>query len=466
MFRFIDRERELEFLENNLSEQKNLVIIYGRRRVGKTELIKKFSQDKDLIYFLADKRGTLVNTERFATVASEHFGDIPPRVKNFDDVFKYIVSRTEQTVIVIDEFSYLVEKDSSIPSVFQLIWDEIVKHGIMLILLGSSISMMEKGVLSYKSPLYGRRTGQWKVTPLPFKEVTKFHEVSVDKAVEVYAVFGGIPMYLNYFSPEKDIFSNIEEKVFQKGSVLNEEVEFLLREDLSDYSSYLSILEAIAHGRTRLVEIADYSKIQAKDLPKYLNNLIKLEIVKKEHPITEKIKTKKTVYKISDNFFRFYFKFVHPYKSDLEIGKFDRVNSVLRNNFNSFLGDAFEDISREFILESYRKDILPFEISKIGKWWQRNEEVDIVTLDEKEKEVGFFECKWSALNEKEANKIIEKLKNKATLVNWCKDDREDHYGLIAKSIDGKENLKDKGYFVFDLKDFDKIIESFSFDATQ
>lgn len=326
--------------------------------------------------------------------------------------------------------------------------------------------MMEKGVLSYKSPLYGRRTGQWKVTPLPFKEVTKFHEVSVDKAVEVYAVFGGIPMYLNYFSPEKDIFSNIEEKVFQKGSVLNEEVEFLLREELNDYSSYLSILEAIAHGRTRIVEIADYSKIQAKDLPKYLNNLIKLEIVKKEHPITEKIKTKKTVYKISDNFFRFYFKFFHPYKSDLEIGKFDRVNSVLRNNFNSFLGDAFEDISREFILESYRKDILPFEISKIGKWWQRNEEVDIVTLDEKEKEVGFFECKWRALSENEANKIIEKLKNKAKLVNWYKDDREDHYGLIAKSIEGKENLKDKGYFVFDLKDFDKIIESFSFDATQ
>ncbi|MFP4559126.1 MAG: ATP-binding protein [Archaeoglobaceae archaeon] len=460
MSRFIDRERELEFLENNFSEQKSLVVIYGRRRVGKTELVKKFSEDKNLIYFLADKRGTLINAERFATVASKHFGDVPPRVENFDDVFKYISSRTgsDKAVVVIDEFSYLVEKDSSIPSVFQLIWDEIVREGMMLILLGSSISMMEKGVLSYKSPLYGRRTGQWKVTPLPFKEVTKFHKVNIEKAVEVYAVFGGIPMYLNYFNPEKDIFSNVEDRVFRKGSVLNEEVEFLLREELSEYSSYLSILEAIAHGRTRIVEIADYSKIQAKDLPKYLNNLIKLEVIKKEHPVTEKIKTKKTVYKISDNFFRFYFKFVHPYKSDLEIGKFDRVKSKLRDDFNSFLGETFEDISREFILETYKKGVLPFDISKIGKWWQRKVEVDIVTLGErdKEKEVGFFECKWSALSENEANRIIEKLKSKAKTVNWHKDNREDYYGIIAKRVKGKQNLKNKGYLVFDLKDFDEL----------
>lgn len=136
------------------------------------------------------------------------------------------------------------------------------------------------------------------------------------------------------------------------------------------------------------------------------------------------------------------------------------ITKIIRNNFNSFLGEVFEDISKEFIVEAYRKGVIPFNISKIGRWWQRSEEVDIVTLGEKEKEIGFFECKWGVLSEKEASKIMEKLKNKAEILNWYKDDRKEYYGLLAKNVEGKENLRDKGYFVFDLKDFDLIPTKF------
>ncbi|MEM2584636.1 MAG: ATP-binding protein, partial [Thermoproteota archaeon] len=208
MNRFINRKQELEFLEEKFSDKRQLIIIYGRRRVGKTELIKQFCKNKDHLYFLADRRGSLLNAERFANIAAEHFGDVPPKARSFDDVFTYIAKRLDERkiVIVIDEFSYLVEKDDSIPSVFQLIWDEILKDkNIMLILCGSLVSMMES-ILSYRSPLYGRRTGQWKLSPLRFNQAKKFFSnYSIEQKVEAYSILGGIPFYLNTFDDKKDI---------------------------------------------------------------------------------------------------------------------------------------------------------------------------------------------------------------------------------------------------------------------
>jgi len=333
MSRFIDREQELNFLEEKFKEGKQLIILYGRRRVGKTELIKKFCEDKEHIYFLADKRGTLLNAERFANIVAEHFNDVPPKVKNFDDVFTYIAKRLNERkfLIVIDEFSYLIEKDDSIPSVFQLIWDEILKDkNVMLILCGSLVSMMEN-LLSYKSPLYGRRTGQWKLLPLMFKDAQQFFpNYSREEKIITYSILGGIPFYLSMFDDRKDVFTNVKEKILSKGEILYEEVEFLLREELKDYSTYLSILEAIARGNSRISEIANFCKMQAKDLPKYLNVLMKLDIVEKVFPITEKRTTKKTIYKIKDNFFDFYFRFVYPFKSDLEVGNIEKVMEIIK----------------------------------------------------------------------------------------------------------------------------------------
>ncbi|MBU4139326.1 MAG: ATP-binding protein, partial [Euryarchaeota archaeon] len=308
MFLFINRNKELDMLEQKFKlPEPQFIVIYGRRRTGKTELIKQFCKDKEYIYFLADKRGTVLNVGRFASIATDHFNDAALKIEDFYLLFDYINRRLDnekKTVIIIDEFSYLVEKDDSIASVFQGIWDEVLaKKNVFLILCGSSISMMELGVLSYKSPLYGRRTGQWKLSPFSFKEMKEFFpDFSLAERVEIYSVLGGIPFYLKRFR-KKNIFVNIEENILTKGEPLYEEVEFLLREELREYSSYYSILEAIAAGSTRIIEIADHSRIKAGDLPKYMDTLIKLDIVEKVHPVTEKEKTKKTIYKIKDNFF-------------------------------------------------------------------------------------------------------------------------------------------------------------------
>lgn len=444
MFRFVDRTEELAFMEEKFKEIPQLIILYGRRRVGKTELIKEFCRNKNFIYFLADRRGTLINAERFASIAANHFDDIPPAVKNFDDVFRYIVKRLEKkTIVAIDEFSYLVEKDDAVPSVFQLIYDEIIKNeDIMLILAGSSISMMEKGVLSYKSPLYGRRTGQWKIKPFMLKELRAFHHLPMETAIHAYAVFGGVPQYLSEFDAEKDIFENISEKIFKKGSVLYEEVDFLLREELRDYSTYLSILEAIALGNTRVVEIANHARINAKDVPKYINILIKLDLIKREHPITEKERTKKTIYEIKDNFFRFWFRFAYPNKSGLELGNSDKVLSMAKHDFNSFVGRTFEDVAKEFLIELNSRGSLPINFTRIGKWWQKEEEIDIIALNERTKEILFGECKWQ--NKKINLSELKRLKDKAMRVKWNGGARKEYYTLFSKSGFGDELLELEG----------------------
>lgn len=456
MFRFIDRGHELRFLEERFKEKgKQLLIIYGRRRVGKTELVKQFLRGKEFIYFLADKRGTRLNAERFAGIAAEHFKDIAPRVENFDDVFKYILKRREGGVVVIDEFSYLVERDDAVPSVFQLIWDEVVgEKKLVLILVGSLVSMMEKGALSSKSPLYGRRTGQWRVKTLSFEEARKFHHLPIEESVLVYSVTGGVPMYLRAFEEEKNVFSNIRDKIVIKGSPLYEETEFLLREELRDYSSYLSILEALGAGNTRVTEIANYSKMQAKDLPKYLNTLIRLDLIKKELPVTAKRKSRKTMYRLTDNFFRFWFKFVHPNKSDIEIGNHARVMEIVERDFNTFVGAAFEEMAVGFLWELQRKKALPLSFSKLGRWWDKGEEIDIVALNDATKEIAFFEVKWSALSKGDADRILRELKRKAGLVRWHNRTRSEEYGVIAKEIEDKEALKSEGYHVYDLADFE------------
>ncbi|MHA1469725.1 MAG: AAA family ATPase [Candidatus Asgardarchaeia archaeon] len=298
---FINREKELEFLERKYnSNKKEVIIIYGRRRVGKTELIKEFIKGKDAIYFLADRRGTYLNSKRFMELVSEFFDYPYLEPKNFDDVFRIIAKLAKKRlVVVIDEFSYLLEQDNAIASVFQYIIDEILTEKIMLILCGSLISTMES-TFSYRNPLYGRRTGQWKVTPLSYFDFSKsLPSWPIEEKIKLYAVTGGVPFYFMQMDENKTVFENILEKILSKGSILYEEIEFLLREELRDPSTYMSILEAIAFGNTRLSDIANYTKIKINDLPKYLNVLMKMDIIKREQPVTEKIrKTKKSIYLI------------------------------------------------------------------------------------------------------------------------------------------------------------------------
>lgn len=460
---FINRASELKFLNKKYSEKGfQFLVIYGRRRTGKTELIKQFSENKNGIYYIADKRGTLLNAKLFAREAALFFNDVEPLVENFDGVFDYIAKRAgnKRIIITIDEFSYLVEKDDSVPSVFQKISDNILKNTNMtLILCGSSIGMMERGVLNYKSPLYGRRTGEWKLNPMKYKDALGFFpKYSFEDKVKAVLVLGGIPAYLRVFDDSLGIFGNIENKVLAKGEFLYDEVNRILQEELRDPATYLRILDSMSRGASKTVDIANKSYLDAKDIPKYLNVLQKLEYVRKIHPITEKKpKSKKTTYKISDNFFRFWFNFVSAYKNDLELGKTNLVIERIKKDFDSFLGILFENFCEQLLPELD----LPIKLEKIGTWWghcrekeKRKElDIDLVGVNEKTKEILFIECKWSELKEKEAREILEKLKDKARFVNW--NSKKEYFGLIGKKIKEKEKLKKDGLVVFDLADLEK-----------
>ena len=229
----INRDAELDWLTSHLSrKERQLLVIYGRRRVGKTTLVTTALERMNIasVYYLCDERGSAHNARRFAAQCADAFSDITPDVEDFVEAFQYLTTRVDEPfVVVLDEFSYLVDGDDTIPSVFQTIVDDVLAEtNISLVLLGSSISMMEEGVLSYESPLYGRRTGQWELAPLSFRDVCAFFpNDELETQIQLYSVLGGVPAYLEQFNTDRNLLENIEQAILSKGEFLYEEPEFL-----------------------------------------------------------------------------------------------------------------------------------------------------------------------------------------------------------------------------------------------
>jgi len=455
---FINRKAELNFLDERFKRKGfELIILYGRRRVGKTELIKEFIKGKQHLYFLSDKRGTESNFSRFKKKIAEFLDEPSIESNEPEQIFAYLAGKIkERMIVIIDEFSYLVEKDSAIPSIFQLIVDEQLKNSnIMIILCGSSISMMEEGTLSQKSPLYGRKTGHYKIAPLSFNNSGKFFpENSLIKNLEFWSILDGIPFYLEKFSDKLTTLENVKAELLRREGTLFEEVEFILKEELREPDVYKAILEAIGEGKTKTSDIANKSGIKVQDIDKYLKVLIRLGIIKKDMPITEKAKSKKTIYTFKDNLFHFWFSFCEPYRSELGIGELKNVIKKLDHDFNSFIGKKFESLCRTQI-SLFEDD----GFTKVGYWWSRKgDEIDIVALNDDKKEILFAECKWS--DKKVDMDLFNSLKEKSRLVDWNADRRIEKFALFSKSgftsrmIEAakKENIR-----LFDLKEIEKLL---------
>ncbi len=465
--KFIDRKEELKFLEKRYNKKDfEFFVIYGRRRIGKTELIKQFIINKNYIYLVCDKGGLKRNIVRFKTKIAEYFNEPVIETNDLEEIFSYISNKTkkQRLIIVFDEFSYLVEKDDSVPSQFQIAIDNQLKDtNLFLILCGSSISMMEKGVLSHKSALYGRKTAHIKLGEMPFYSFYDFFPSnSIKKNIEYYSTLGAVPFYMENFSDKKSTFENIKTEILDKTGHLYEEIDFLLKEELREPDVYKNILTAISSGCSKVVEIANSSGIKTHDIDKYLKVLIRLGIIKREIPVT-KIKSKKSIYYIDDNFFSFSFVFSEPFKSDLEIGKIDNIKNKFKKDFNTFLGKKFEKLVREKIIPQTNI----FQIQKIGRWWgyyrdsetkKRKEiEIDIVGINKESNEILFGECKWK--ENVDGSKLLKKLKEKSIYVEWPsrKKDRKENFVIIAKSFKNKSNIKNVHYY--DLKTIEKIVMS-------
>lgn len=435
--KFIDRERELDALERFWGEKEaQLIVIYGKRRIGKTELIKQFIKAKPHIYFLAQKINEYENLKLLGEAVGEFLDDEILKRKGFENwkwVFEYLRKYIKKrTVLVIDEFPYLAEANKGISSIFQSGWDEYLKNNpIFLILCGSSIAMMEEEVLSYKAPLYGRRTGQIFLKPFSFYLASRFYPgLSFEHRFELYSIAGGNPCYLKRFDPRLSLDMNMKEYILQPETFLYNEVEFILREELREPRNYFAILKAVALGKNRISEIVNETGLAKGILHKYLFILEDLHIIQKEVPVTEKnpLKSRKGIYKLQDHFFRFWFKYILPNKGNIEEGKVDFVLKKIRGDFNLLLSENYEQVAKE-IVKNFEDKFFP--ISKIGRWWDKNEEIDIVALNEEENKVLWGEVKWS--NKPVGVDIYYDLKRKTQKVEWRKENRNEYFCLFSKS---------------------------------
>jgi len=404
---FFGREDELKKLnEMYTSGRYECAVIYGRRRVGKTTLIKEFIKDKKAIYFLAREADGGVNLAGFsndvyAVTAKELKGNA--FFADWEKAFDYIyqISKSERLVLVIDEFPYLAGGFNPISSILQAHIDNAWKNSkLFLILCGSSMSLMEKQVLAYKSPLYGRRTAQFKVLPFSFFGSLPFLEdFNKEEKALLYGVTGGIPDYLIKINPAKSVRDNIIDLFFTPSGHLYEEPSNLLKQELREPSTYNGIIEAIADGASRLSEIAGKCGLESNKCAKYLKSLISLGIVKKELPVTENT-SKRSIYLLDDMMFRFWYRFVFSNMSAIVLGLGTAIfEEEVKQNLSAYMGLIFEDICRQYIIEEAKRNTVPFLPGKIGRWWgnnpkeKRQEEIDILTF--RKDNALFGECKWT-----------------------------------------------------------------------
>lgn len=457
---FVNREKELEFLEERYaSGQPELLVVYGRRRIGKTALLLHFVRNKPHVYFLITEKPVSDSVRELKELFADYLKDELFRIadiRDFETLLREFFMRkgSERIVLIIDEFPVLIEGYRPVVSIFQRLWDTFLskRSDVFLVLCGSSIGMMETDVLGYRSPLYGRRTGQWMLREMDFFSASGFFpNYTTEDLVKVYSVVGGVPSYLVSFNDRKTFEKNLVENIFSRGGYLYEEAEILLRQELRRPANYFAILRAVAAGKESFGEIVNETELDKSLVSKYLSVLQGLHILERELPMLSSVKAKtrmkKGRYVIVDNYFRFWFRFVYPYRRILESGELDTFMSKFNKEFNSYLGEGFEDICRKHVLRRLVRD----SFLEAGRWWHKETEIDIVASDS---QLILAEVRWANLSEKEASLILDKLESKAEKIESKK---KKHYVLIAKKVEDKNNFRNANHSVYDLEDIAKLV---------
>lgn len=409
MQKFVNRSKELEALEKQYAATGSaLVVVYGRRRVGKTALIAEFlKRHSDSLYFLATEESEAQNLNYFKAQVAEFTGNelLTTAAVDWLTVFKTLLEHKTKTkkIIVFDEFQYIGQSNSAFPSVMQKIWDTLLKDAnIMLILCGSLVSLMKSQTLDYSSPLYGRRTGQVRLKQIPFAHYHEFFEGRTNnELLPFYAVTGGVPKYIETFRGYTDIYEAIEENVLNSQSFLYEEPFFLLQKEVSEIGSYFSLIKAIAAGNRKLADIAANLGLKQTGLTKYLKVLTDLDLIEREVPVTETApeKSKSGLYRLTDNFIAFWFKFVYPYRAYLEKGETKFVLSQIKKGFvQNYASFVYEDVCREKMWELSAASFWDFHFDKVGRYWgAKAGEIDIVAIDTIGGNLVLGECKYTTI---------------------------------------------------------------------
>lgn len=434
---FIGRENELNTL-NRLyhSDKFEFAVIYGRRRVGKTALINEFVKDKDNIFFTGVETNAKQNLDNFSSCIMEYNTDLATGASfnNFQTALEYVfeLASAKRIVLVIDEYPYVARASKSLASTLQLLIDKNKDTSkLFLILCGSSMSYMEDHVLSYKAPLYGRRTAQFKIKPFEFLEACRyFNNFSDEDKALAYGIVGGTPQYLMQLDNTISIEENIKNTHLNPSSSIFEEPNNLLKQEVREPAIYNAVITAIATGSSKMNEISNKIDEDTSVCATYIKNLITLGIVKKESPYGEK-STRKTIYSIEDNMFRFWYRFVPENTSIISRGAVDLAYSRIAPELSSYMGSVFEDICKQYLWKLLLEGKCAVNFTDLGRWWGANpktksqEEIDIMGTD---KDTALFaECKWS--NEKVDLGALETLVERSTLFSY----KKTHFYLFAKT---------------------------------
>lgn len=438
---FFGRTGELEILQDAYeSPTAEMAIIYGRRRIGKTALIRKFCEGKPVFFYTARAWKDDFQLEEFSQAVGTFNRNPQQRFLDWPAALRALTAQPcdARRVIVIDDFQYIAKERPSILSELQVLWDEeLSRKNIFLILCGSAVSFIAKEVLGEKNPLYGRARTIMKVRPLPFATTAQFvPDCTAEDVFRGYAVLGGIPYFWQGMNPQRSLTENLAANVLREGGFLNDEAQSVLRQEFRDPATYNAILQAIAFGATTRNEIVQKSLADSRNLSKYLTALENMGLIERAFSVFsdggDLTDASKGLYRIPDHYLKFWFRFLAkqhvPIMTQEEA--VSQWHASVEPFFSEFAAEAFEEVCRQYLIRLRHDGQLPFRPTELGRWWNKNEKIDIVAADHERRHCLAGKCKYR--NEKVGLKVFRSLQAKCARLP-VHDDAVFHYWLFSRS---------------------------------
>jgi len=437
---FIGRKHELGELDRLYKSGKfQCVIMYGRRRVGKTALISEFIKSKEAIYFTGQETNAKDNLESLSHsifMISSDFAASAPVFSGYKEALDAVfdLAKTRRVILAIDEYPYLAQSYRGISSLLQIFIDKHKETSkLFIILCGSSLSFMENQVLGYQSPLFGRRTAQFKVLPFDFEQTREYlrgGSLSHEDVALLFGVTGGIPLYLSLMDKELSAEENIKRNFLTTSGYLFEEPSNLVKQECREPSQYNAIIRAIAGGASRLSEISSKVGQETALCSAYISKLISIGIVRKEYPFREET-SRKTIYTLDDGMFRFWYRFIPNRMAFIQRGEVDLAYEWIKPHTSEYMGSVFEEICKQYLWRQNIAKQTPILFTDAGRWWgnskKKKEECEIDIIAANKDEAIFAECKWT--NERVGVGVLNTLIERSELFSY----REKHYYLFAKT---------------------------------
>jgi uncharacterized protein len=445
---FVDRREELRFLNRLLHRQQpgpgQMALLYGRRRVGKTELLKHWCEQSGLpfTYWAADKEPAALQRRSFMATMLDMPEEQATPFDSWPALWRWLAPRlaekSEPQILILDELSYAAAADAALLSALQHAWDHhLQRSNLILVLCGSQVTTME-AIMQHQSPLFGRFTGQWHLQPLPFSSLRAFFPTwSAEERVALYAVVGGIPAYLRWLDKELNLVENIRQVILEPGNIFLAEPELLLHDELRELSTYQAILRAISKGNHSLKEISNDCLIGSSSLTFHLGKLQELHLVERRLPVTlttaQQRVSKQGRYHLSDPFFRFYFRFLYPLLKSLMSP--EEITGHIKSELRAFVGLAFEKLAQQWTAAQARAGRLPLAPEAVGSHWSRRVQVDVVAINHLQREILLGECKWGegAVNRQIVRELIEQKGPKVRQELPDGDAWSVHYAVFARA---------------------------------